>query len=539
MSKIIIYEEDARKKLKEGIDQLANAVKVTLGPKGRNVAIAKKFGSQVITKDGVTVAKEIDLEDPFMNVGAEMIKEAASKTADIAGDGTTTATVLAQAIASAGLRNVTAGANPIALKRGIDKGVDAVVAYLQKNARQISSKEEIAQVATISANNDKELGNLIATVFDKVGKDGVITIEEAQGFDDEVVYTEGMEFDRGYVSPYFVTNAETLEAQLDNPYILITDKKLSSLQDIQAIAEKVLQAADRPLLIIADEIENQALATLIVNKLRGTLNVVPVKAPGFGDRRKEMLKDIAVVTGGTYISEEIGRTLDSVDLTDLGSAKKVIVSKENTIIADGMGSKDAIEKRVSELKAQVEASSSDYDKEKIQERIAKLAGGVAVIKVGAASEVEMKEKKDRVDDAVHATRAALEEGVVVGGGLALHLAKESLKSVKTEDKDEEIGIKILDEVLSEPLKQIATNAGKDGAVIASLCSAKKGYDAKNDKFVDMFEAGLTDPVKVTRFALTYGASVATMLLTTEAVIADKPEKEKAEPQMGGGMPDMM
>jgi chaperonin GroEL len=337
MSKIIIYEEDARKKLKEGIDQLDNAVKVTLGPKGRNVAIAKKFGSQVITKDGVTDAKEIDLEDPFMNVGAEMIKEAASKTADIAGDGTTTATVLAQAIASAGLRNVTAGANPIALKRGIDKGVDAVVAYLQKNARQISSKEEIAQVATISANNDKELGNLIATVFDKVGKDGVITIEEAQGFDDEVVYTEGMEFDRGYVSPYFVTNAETLEAQLDNPYILITDKKLSSLQDIQAIAEKVLQAADRPLLIIADEIENQALATLIVNKLRGTLNVVPVKAPGFGDRRKEMLKDIAVVTGGTYISEEIGRTLDSVDLTDLGSAKEVIVSKENTIIADGNG----------------------------------------------------------------------------------------------------------------------------------------------------------------------------------------------------------
>lgn len=539
MSKIIIYEEDARKKLKEGIDQLANAVKVTLGPKGRNVAIAKKFGSQVITKDGVTVAKEIDLEDPFMNVGAEMIKEAASKTADIAGDGTTTATVLAQAIASAGLRNVTAGANPIALKRGIDKGVEAVVVYLQKNARQISSKEEIAQVATISANNDKELGNLIATVFDKVGKDGVITIEEAQGFDDEVVYTEGMEFDRGYVSPYFVTNAETLEAQLDNPYILITDKKLSSLQDIQAIAEKVLQAADRPLLIIADEIENQALATLIVNKLRGTLNVVPVKAPGFGDRRKEMLKDIAVVTGGTYISEEIGRTLDSVDLTDLGSAKKVIVSKENTIIADGMGSKEAIAKRVSELKAQVEASSSDYDKEKIQERIAKLAGGVAVIKVGAASEVEMKEKKDRVDDAVHATRAALEEGVVVGGGLALHLAKDSLKSVKTEDKDEEIGIKILDEVLSEPLKQIATNAGKDGAVIASLCNAKKGYDAKNDKFVDMFEAGLTDPVKVTRFALTYGASVATMLLTTEAVIAEKPEKDKAEPQMGGGMPDMM
>jgi chaperonin GroEL len=542
MSKVIIYDEQARKKLKEGIDSLANAVKVTLGPKGRNVALGKKYGAQVITKDGVTVAKEIELKDPFMHIGAEMIKEAASKTADMAGDGTTTATVLAQEIAGEGLRNVTAGANPIALKRGIDKGVDAVVKNLEKRAKKISSKEEIAQVATISANNDEKLGGLIADVFEKVGKDGVITIEEAQGFEDEIVYTEGMEFDRGYVSPYFVTNAESLEAELENPYIFITDKKLSTLQDIQAIAEKVLQAAEKPLLIIADDVENQALATLVVNKLRGTLNVVAVKAPGFGDRRKEMLKDLAVLTGGTYISDEVGKTLDSVELADLGSAKKVIVTKENTVVVDGLGKKEEIKARVSEINAEIEASTSDYDKEKLQERLAKLSGGVAVIRVGGASEVEMKEKKDRVDDAVHATRAALEEGVVEGGGVALHLAQSVLDKVKADDVDEELGIGILKKVLSAPLKLIAENAGKDGAVIASNCNEKQGYDAKNDKYVNMFKAGLTDPVKVTRYALIYGASVATMLFTTEAVIADDPdEKESSEPAMpgGGGMPGMM
>jgi chaperonin GroEL len=540
MSKLIIYDEEARKKLKEGVDALSNAVKVTLGPKGRNVALGKKYGAQVITKDGVTVAKEIELEDPFMHIGAEMIKEAASKTADKAGDGTTTATVLAQAIADEGLRNVTAGSNPIALKRGIDKGVEAVVEYLEKRAKKISSKEEIAQVATISANNDEKLGKLIADVFEQVGKDGVITIEEAQGFEDEIVYTEGMEFDRGYLSPYFITNTESLEAELENPYIFITDKKLSSLQDIQAIAEKVLQAADKPLLIIADDIDNQALATLVVNKLRGTLNVVGVKAPGFGDRRKEMLKDLAVLTGGTYISDEIGKTLESVELADLGSAKKVIVTKENTIVVDGMGKKADIKAREAEIRAEIEASSSDYDAEKLQERLAKISGGVAVIKVGAASEVEMKEKKDRVDDAVHATRAALEEGVVEGGGVALHLAKSVLDKVKADDKDEQLGIEILRKILSEPLKLIASNAGQDGAVVASNCSEKQGYDAKDDKYVDMFKAGLTDPVKVTRYALVYGASVATMLFTTEAVVADKPESEKSEPSMpGGGMPGMM
>jgi chaperonin GroEL len=545
MSKVIVYDDEARKGLKAGVDALSDAVKVTLGPKGRNVALGKSYGSQVVTKDGVTVAKEIEFDDPLMKIGAEMIKEAASKTADIAGDGTTTATVLAQAITTEGLKNVTAGANPIALKRGIDKGVDVVVKYLQGRAKQISSKEEIAQVATISANNDSELGNLIADVFDKVGKDGVITVEEAQGFENEIVYTEGMEFDRGYVSPYFVTNAETLEAELENPYIFITDKKLSSLQDIQAIAEKVLQAADKPLLIIADEIENQALATLVVNKLRGTLNVVAVKAPGFGDRRKEMLKDLAVLTGGTYISDEIGKTLESVEISDLGSAKKVIVTKENTIVIDGLGDKKDISGRVSEIKAEIEASTSDYDKEKLQERLAKLSGGVAVIKIGAASEVEMKEKKDRVDDAVHATRAALEEGVVEGGGVALHLAVSALEKVKTEDKDEALGVEILKKILGVPLRLIATNAGQEGGVVAAQCNEKQGYDAKNDKFVNMFKAGLTDPVKVTRYALVFGASVATMLFTTEAVVADEKEdkgnnSDSGMPAgMGGGMPGMM
>lgn len=536
MAKQIIYDEEARKKLKAGVDMLANAVKVTLGPKGRNVALAKKFGSQTITKDGVTVAKEIELEDPFMNVGAEMIKSAADKTNNLAGDGTTTATVLAQAMANLGLRNVSAGGNPIAIKRGIDKGVESVVEHLKKVAKKISTKEEIAQVATISANNDKVLGDMIADVFDKIGKDGVLTVGEAKGFDDEIEYTTGYQFDRGYVSSYFVNSNETLEAVMDNPYIFITDKKLSSLQDIQAIAEKVLQAADRPLVIIADDIDNQALATLVVNKLRGTLNVVAVKAPGFGDRRKEMLQDLAVLTGGTYVSEEVGRTLDSVTVADLGSAKKVIVSKENTVVVEGKGSKSSIDERVKEIKSLADKTTSDYDKEKLQERLAKLSGGVAVINVGAASEVELKEKKQRVEDAVNATRAALEEGVVAGGGLALLNCVDVVDKVKTEDVDEIVGLTILKEVLSTPLKQIAQNAGQDGAVVASKCSEKVGYDAKNDKYVNLIEAGITDPVKVTRLALVNGASVATMILTTEAVVADLPEKKSpSTPAMGEDM----
>lgn len=540
MAKQVIYDEEARKKLKAGVDMLANAVKVTLGPKGRNVALAKKYGTQVVTKDGVTVANEIELADPFMNLGAQMIKGAADNTNKLAGDGTTTATVLAQAIAGLGLRNVAAGANPIAVKRGIDKGVEAVVEHLKKTANTISTKEEIANVATISANNDATLGKMIAEVFDEIGKDGVLTIEQANGFDDEIEYTQGYQFDRGYVSAYFVTNSESLEAVMENPYILITDKKLSSLQDIQAIAEKVLQAADRPLVIIADEIENQALATLVVNKLRGTLNVVAVKAPGFGDRRKEMLQDLAILTGGTYVSEEVGRTLDSVDLTDLGTAKKVVVSKENTIVIEGRGDKKNIDNRVEEIKAQINKTNSDYDKEKLQERLAKLAGGVAIIKVGAASEVEAKEKKQRVEDAVNATRAALEEGVVAGGGLALHVSRKALDSLKVEDADEKVGIQILKEVLSAPLKQIAENAGQDGAVVAANCDGSKGYDAKNDKYVDLLESGVMDPVKVTRLALVNGASVGTMLITTEAVVADLPEenKEAANPMaadMGGMM----
>ncbi len=545
MTKYVVYGDEARKQLKKGIDAVADAVKVTLGPKGRNVALSKKFGSQIVTKDGVTVAKEIELKDPVEQVGASMIQEAASKSNDKAGDGTTTATVLAQAIANMGLKNVTAGANPIALKRGLDKAVEIVVEDIKKNAKKIETKEQIQQVATISANNDEELGKMIADIFDKVGKDGVITVEEAQGFSNEIVYTEGMEFDRGYVSPYFVTNAETLEAVLDNPYIFVTDRKLSSLQDIQAIAEKVLQAADRPLLIIADEVENQALATLVVNKLRGTLNVVAVKAPGFGDRRKEMLQDIAILTGAEYISEDTGRTFDSVSITDLGTAKKVIIDKDRTVIInqDNGQNKDAVGKRIAEIKAQIDKTTSDYDKEKLQERLAKLSGGVAVLKVGAATEVELKEKKYRVEDAINATRAALEEGVVVGGGLALFNAVDSLSKLKLEDEDEKIGVKILESILSEPLKQIAQNAGFDGAVVASNCKGNKGFDSKECKYVDMFEAGIIDPAKVVTMALLNGASVGTMLITTEAVVADEPEKEDSHSHAGaggmGGMDGMM
>jgi chaperonin GroEL len=543
MAKQVKYDEDARKALKAGVDAIANAVKTTLGPKGRNVAIAKSFGSQVVTKDGVTVAKEIEVEDPFENVGVEMIKEAADRTNDMAGDGTTTVTVIAQAIANAGFRNVTAGANPISIKRGLDKGVEIVIEELVKSAKKITKKEEISQVATISANNDKELGDMIGEVFDKIGKDGVVTVEEAKGFEDEVAYTEGMQFDKGYVSPYFVNDQDTLEAVMESPYILVTDKKLSNLQDIQSIAEKVLSQADRPIVIIADEIENQALATLVVNKLRGTLDVVAVKAPGFGDRKKEMLQDIAVVTGAEFISEEVGRTLESVEVSDLGSAKKVVVSKEETVIVEGSGTEADIETRIAEIKKQIEKTSSDYDKEKLQERLAKISGGVAVIKVGAASEVEAKEKKQRVEDAINATRAAIEEGVVAGGGLALHNAKKSLEDVDLEDIDEQLGIEILRGVLSEPLKQIAENAGQDGAVIAANCSESKGYNAKTDEYVDMIKEGIIDPVKVTRLALVNGASVGTMLITTEAVVAEiKNEDDSVGAGAAGamgGMPGMM
>jgi len=543
MAKSIIYNEEARKALKAGVDTIANAVKTTLGPKGRNIALAKSFGSQVVTKDGVTVAKEIEDKDPFKNVGVEMIKEAASQVNDVAGDGTTTVTVLAQAIASAGFRNVAAGSNPISLKRGLDYGAELVVNELKKTSKKISNKEEIAQVATISTNNDKELGDMIGGVFDKVGGEGVITVEEAKGFKDEVEYTEGMEFDNGYVSPYFVTNPETLETVMENPYIFVTDKKLSNLQDIQAIAEKVLGAADRPLVIIADDIENQALATLVVNKLRGTLDVVAVKAPGFGDRKKEMLQDISVLTGAEFISEEVGKTLDSVEISNLGSAKKVIVNKEKTIIVEGKGAKKELEARVKEIKAQIENTTSDYDKEKLQERLAKLAGGVAVIKVGAASEIESKEKKMRIEDAINATRAAIEEGVVAGGGLALHNAKKVLEDVKMEDADEQLGIEILKSILSEPLKQIAENAGEDGAVVAANCKDKIGFNAKTGEYVDMIEAGIIDPVKVTRLALINAVSVGSMLVTTEAVVADIPEEKgdstPAMPAGMGGMQGMM
>jgi chaperonin GroEL len=471
-----------------------------------------------------------------------MIKEASSRVNDLAGDGTTTVTVLAQAIANVGFKNVTAGANPISLKRGLDKATEVVLEELSKKAKKISGKEEIAQVATISTNNDPVLGDMIAGVFEKVGKDGVITVEEAKGFKDEVEYTEGMEFENGYVSPYFVTNAETLEAVMDNPYIFITDKKLSNLQDIQAIAEKVLGAADRPLVIIAEEIENQALATLVVNKLRGTLDVVAVKAPGFGDRKKEMLKDLAVLTGADFVSEELGKTLDSVELIDLGSAKKVIVTKEKTIIVEGKGEKKNLEERIKEVKAQIDNTTSEYDKEKMQERLAKLVGGVAVIKVGAASEVESKEKKMRIEDAINATRAAIEEGVVAGGGLALHNAKKVLDKVKLEDSDEQLGVEILKSILSEPLKQIVENAGEDGAVVAAECKGNTGYNAKTGEFVDLIKEGIIDPVKVTRLVLTNAVSVASMLVTTEAVVAEIPEEKghTHSDEMGAGaIPGMM
>ncbi|MBD3374003.1 chaperonin GroEL [candidate division KSB1 bacterium] len=538
MAKIIEFDAEARAALKTGVDILADAVKVTLGPKGRNVVIDKKFGAPTVTKDGVTVAKEIELEDELENMGAQMVKEVASKTSDVAGDGTTTATVLAQGIVREGLKNVTAGSNPTALKRGIDKGVKAVVDSLANMSKPLPGKKEISQVGSISANNDPEIGNLIADAMEKVGKDGVITVEEAKGTETYLEVVEGMQFDRGYLSPYFVTNSETMEAVLEEPMILIHDKKISAMKDLLPILEKVAQMG-KPLLIIAEDIEGEALATLVVNKIRGTLRVAAVKAPGFGDRRKAMLEDIAILTGGRVISEETGFKLENATTSDLGQAKTVNIDKDNTTVVEGAGKTEDIQGRIAQIKKQIEASTSDYDREKLQERLAKLAGGVAVLNVGAATEVEMKEKKARVEDALHATRAAVEEGIVPGGGVALVRAISALDSVKTSG-DELIGLNILRRVLEEPLRQIAENAGQEGSIVMQRVREGKdnfGYNAADDKYEDLFEAGVIDPTKVARIALENAASVAGLLLMTEATIAEKKEDEPPAPAMppGGGM----
>ena len=535
MAKQIYFEIEARNKMKKGVDTLANAVKVTLGPKGRNVVIEKKFGAPSVTKDGVTVAKEIELEDPIENMGAQMVKEVASKTADIAGDGTTTATVLAQAIISEGLKNVAAGANPMDLKRGIDKAVIEVIKHLKKQSVEIGSETaKIEQVASISANNDNSIGKLIAEAMIKVTKEGVITVEEAKGTDTTVEVVEGMQFDRGYVSPYFVTNSEKMQVDLENPYILIYDKKISTMKDILHILEKVAQSG-RPLLIISEDLEGEALATLVVNKLRGTLKVAAVKAPGFGDRRKEMLQDLAVLTSGTVISEEQGYKLENVDLSHLGQAAAISIDKDNTTIVDGKGEKEDITARVNQIKAQIESTTSDYDKEKLQERLAKLSGGVAVLYVGAATEVEMKEKKDRVDDALHATRAAIEEGIVPGGGVAYIRAIESLENLEGDNNDETTGIQIVRRAVEEPLRQIVINSGIEGSIVVQKIKEGKGdfgFNARTEVYENLLAAGVIDPTKVTRIALENAASIAGMLLTTECVISDKPEKS------GGGMPQM-
>ncbi len=540
MAKMIYFDIEARNKMKKGVDTLSNAVKVTLGPKGRNVVIEKKFGAPGVTKDGVTVAKEIELEDPIENMGAQMVKEVASKTADVAGDGTTTATVLAQSIITEGLRNVAAGANPMDLKRGIDKAVAAVVENLTKQSKQVGNdSKKIQQVATISANNDAFIGQLIAEAMAKVGKEGVITVEEAKGTDTTVDVVEGMQFDRGYVSPYFVTNSEKMEAELSNPYILIYDKKISTMKDILHILEKVAQTG-RPLLIISEDLEGEALATLVVNKLRGTIKVAAVKAPGFGDRRKEMLQDIAVLTAGIVISEEQGYKLENADLTYLGTAESVTIDKDNTTIVGGKGKKADITARVNQIKAQVENTTSDYDREKLQERLAKLSGGVAVLYIGAATEVEMKEKKDRVDDALHATRAAVEEGIVPGGGVAYIRAAESIVKLTGANEDETTGITIVRRAIEEPLRTIVGNAGLEGSVIVNKIKegeADFGFNARSEKYENLFKAGVIDPTKVTRVALENAASIAGMMLTTECVIADKPKKEEPHshgaPDMGG------
>ena len=544
MAKKIQFDVEAREGLKKGVDALANAVKVTLGPKGRNVIIGKAFGGPQITKDGVTVAKEIELEDALENMGAQMVKEVASKTNDLAGDGTTTATILAQAIVKEGLKNVTAGANPMDLKRGVDKAVEAIVKQLNKNAETVgSSSDKIKQVASISANNDESIGSLITEAFEKVGKEGVITVEEAKGTDTYVDVVEGMQFDRGYLSPYFVTNSEKMESDLESPYILLYDKKISAMKDLLPVLEPVAQSG-KPLLVIAEDVDGEALATLVVNKLRGSLKIAAVKAPGFGDRRKAMLEDIAILTGGTVISEDRGFTLENTTIEMLGSAERVTIDKDNTTIVNGAGVKENIEARVNQIKAQIETTTSDYDKEKLQERLAKLAGGVAVLYVGAASEVEMKEKKDRVDDALHATRAAVEEGIVAGGGVALIRSRKELDKIKASNDDELTGIQIIFRALEAPVRTIVENAGGEGSVVvAKIIEGKDGfgYDAKSENYVDLFESGIIDPKKVTRVALENAASVAGMILTTECALVDiKEDTPPAAPPMGGGgMPGMM
>lgn len=543
MAKDIKFDIEARDGLKRGVDALANAVKVTLGPKGRNVIIGKSFGGPNVTKDGVTVAKEIELKDALENMGAQMVKEVASKTNDLAGDGTTTATVLAQAIVKEGLKNVAAGANPMDLKRGIDKAVEAIVTDLGKQAKEVgSSSEKIKQVASISANNDEVIGDLIATAFGKVGKEGVITVEEAKGTDTYVDVVEGMQFDRGYLSPYFVTNPEKMNVELENPYILLYDKKVSSLKELLPVLEPVAQSG-KPLLIIAEDVDGEALSTLVVNKLRGALKIAAVKAPGFGDRRKAMLEDIAILTGGTVIAEESGYTLENATLEMLGTSEKIAIDKDNTTIVNGAGNADLIKNRVNQIKSQMETTTSDYDREKLQERLAKLAGGVAVLYVGAASEVEMKEKKDRVDDALHATRAAVEEGIVAGGGVALLRAKSTLDKLKADNADEATGIQIVSRAVESPLRTIVENAGLEGSVVVAKVAEGKGdfgYNAKTDEYVDMLKAGIIDPKKVTRVALENAASVAGMILTTECALVEiKEENAGGGMPMGGGMPGMM
>ena len=538
MAKQIVFNNDAREQLRKGVDELANAVKVTLGPKGRNVVIDKKFGAPQVTKDGVTVAKEIELEDGIQNMGAQMVKEVASKTNDQAGDGTTTATVLAQAIVNTGLKNVTAGANPMDLKRGIDKAVAEIVKSIKEQSQEVGGDiQKIRQVATISANNDSAIGDIIAEAMEKVTKDGVITIENAKGIDTTVKVVEGMQFDRGYISPYFVTDTEKMECAYDNPYILIYDKKISTMKDLLPVLEKVVNTG-RPLLIIAEDVESEALATLVVNRLRGSLKIAAVKAPGFGDRRKEMLEDIAILTGGTVISEEKGYKLEDADLSMLGQSEKISIDKDNTTIVSGKGDSEAIKARVGQIKAQIEKTTSDYDREKLQERLAKLAGGVAVIYVGAASEVEMKEKKDRFDDALHATRAAVEEGIIPGGGTALIRAAQSLSNVKPENEDEKLGIEIIRRAVEEPLRMIVENAGLEGSVVVNEVKNGKGdygYNARTEQYENLFKSGVIDPAKVTRVALENAASIAGMLLTTECVLCDIKEPE---PPMPAGNPGM-
>ncbi len=545
MAKNIIFDSEAREKLKKGVDTMANAVKVTLGPKGRNVILDKKFGAPSVTKDGVSVAKEIDLKDPVENMGAQLVKEVASKTADSAGDGTTTATLLAQSIFTHGIKNVAAGANPMDLKRGIDKAIAAVVKQLKRNSKSISGSNEIEQVATISANNDSTIGSMIASAMDTVGKDGVITVEEAKGTKTEVKTVEGMEFDRGYLSPYFVTNTEKMRTELDSPYVLIYDKKISSMKELLPTLESISQTG-KPLLIIAEDVDGEALATLVVNKIRGALKVAAVKAPGFGDRRKAMLEDIAVLTGGTVVSEERGYKLENVTLDYLGTAEKINIDKENTIIVNGNGDKSQIQARVTQIKAQIESTTSDYDKEKLQERLAKLAGGVAILYIGAATEVEMKETKDRVDDALHATRAAVQEGIVPGGGLALIRAVEVLEGIQVDNEDQATGVAIVKASLEAPLRTIVSNAGGESSIVVQKVKEGKedfGYNARTDKYENLYQSGVIDPTKVTRLALENAASIASLLLTTECVVAEEPEEKNttpaAPPLGGGGMGGMM